>query len=42
MRQGAFEINEIQKKEVDELQCVHAGLLEENKQLKGEKVGLNA
>ena len=38
--QGALKINESLKKEVDELQCVCIGLLEENEQLKGEKVGL--
>ncbi|KAM2611618.1 hypothetical protein TB2_031678 [Malus domestica] len=40
--QGALKINENLKKEVDKLQHVHVGLLEENKQLKGEKVRLEA
>ena len=34
---GALKINESLKKEVDELQRVHVGLLKENEQLKGEK-----
>ena len=35
--QGVLKINESLKKEVDELQRVRVGLLEENEQLKGEK-----
>ena len=38
--QSVLKNNESLKKEVDELQRVHVGLLEENKQLKGEKDGL--
>ena len=37
--QGVLKINESLKKEVDELQRVRVGLLEENEQLKGEKMG---
>ena len=40
--QGAPKINESLKKEVDELQRVRVGLFEEIRQLKGEKVGLEA
>ncbi|KAM2008271.1 hypothetical protein EV1_003087 [Malus domestica] len=40
--QGALKINSSLKKEVDELQRIRAGLLKENEQLKGEKVGLEA
>ncbi|KAM1529538.1 hypothetical protein ACFX1Z_018732 [Malus domestica] len=40
--QCAMKINESLKKEVDELQRVCVGLLKENEQLKGEKVGLEA
>ena len=38
--QGVLKINESLKKEVDELQSIHVGLLEEDDQLKGEKAGL--
>ena len=38
--QGVLKINESLKKEMDELQHVHVGLLDENEQLKGEKDGL--
>ena len=38
--QGALKINKSLKKEVDKLYRVHVGLLEESKQLKGEKAGL--
>ncbi|KAM1121519.1 hypothetical protein ACFX19_003233 [Malus domestica] len=40
--QDALKINNSLKKEVDELQRIRAGLLKENEQLKGEKVGLEA
>ncbi|KAM2192280.1 hypothetical protein ACFX1Q_027988 [Malus domestica] len=40
--QDALKINENIRKEVDELQRVRVGLLEENEQLKGKKVGLEA
>lgn len=38
--QGTLKINDSLNKEVDELQRVCVGLLEENKQLQGEKYGL--
>ena len=38
--QCVLKINESLKKEMDELQRVYVGLLEENEQLKGEKDGL--
>ena len=38
--QGALKINDNLKKEMDELQRVRAGLLEDNEQLKGKKVRL--
>ena len=38
--QGILKINESLKNEVDELQSIHVGLLEEDEQLKGEKAGL--
>ena len=37
--QGVLKINESLKKKVDELQRVRVGLLEKNKQLKGENDG---
>ncbi|KAM1625749.1 hypothetical protein ACFXTN_012838 [Malus domestica] len=40
--QYALKINESLKKEMVELQCVRVGMLEENKQLKGDKAGLEA
>ncbi|TQE00430.1 hypothetical protein C1H46_013938 [Malus baccata] len=40
--QGALNINEGLKKEVNELQRFHVGLLEKNGQLNGEKAGLEA
>ncbi|KAM1538063.1 hypothetical protein ACFX10_003018 [Malus domestica] len=40
--QGPLKINESLKNEVDELQHVHVGLLEENEQLKVEEVGAQA
>ncbi|XP_068331464.1 uncharacterized protein [Pyrus communis] len=40
--QGALKINESLKKEVDELHRVRVNLLEDNKQLKNEKAGLEA
>ncbi|KAM1664582.1 hypothetical protein TB2_043863 [Malus domestica] len=40
--QGALKINESMKNELDELQCVRLGLLEENEQLKSDKARLEA
>ena len=40
--QSALQINDNLKKEVEELQRVRAHLLEENEQLKGEKIGFEA
>ena len=40
--QGALKINDNMKKEVDKLQRVHACLIEENEQFKGEKARFEA